>query len=169
MGRLRAVTLSMAVLLATVFIMCACRGGTLSDYRAKGFEAEVVLSDGSYDIKAHISVEVPTDTGVRSVRMTFTQPESFSGVTLCENGERYITYKDVRIDAEGMEYLFLWIDMILPEGELRYIGKGSEDGIPTYNTLIGECSIYLDRSTCLPVRIEKESRTVVFEMVETDK
>ena len=169
MERLRRVSVAMAVILLITLFGSACSGRMLSDYRQGQLRAVVLLSDGRAEIKAEIISEAPTDGGDRSVRMTFISPDALLDVTLCDDGERYITYKDMRIDGAGMEYLFEWLDMIFPVGELRYMGKGSVDGIPVYNALVNDCSIYLDRSTCLPLRIEKESRTVVFERVETDK
>ena len=166
MERLRGIVLSTAVLLLAAFSLCACSGRSLSDYRQGQLRAVVLLSDGRAEIKAEIISEAPTDGGDRSVRMTFISPDALLDVMLCDDGERYIAYKDMRIDGAGMEYLFEWLDMIFPVGELRYMGKGSADGVPTYNALVNDCSIYLDRSTCAPVRIEKGSRTVVFERVE---
>ena len=169
MERLRRVSVAMAVILLITLFGSACSGRMLSDYRQKDFTAEVLLSDGTSDIKAQVIFKAPTDGCDRSVRMIFTSPETLSGIALCEDGERYITYDGIRIEKNGLEYLFEWLDVILPEGELRYIGKGIAEGVSTYNALVNDCSIYLDRSTCLPLRIEKESRTVVFERVETDK
>ncbi len=137
-----------------------------ADYRQLPFSAKAILSDGTIELYVKIlSKKGDTD----SISMELLSPDSLSGITFCISGnEKYALCGDMRLSPEGYGYIFGWLELIFPEGELTSTGECKINGRYAIG-LIDETKsleVYVDKDTYAPIFIASGNMKILIESFE---
>ena len=167
MEKLRSILKIFIVTLALFVTLCSCSSGDIRDYRERGFSSSLLLSWDELKITARIDVGIPNENGKRLVRIDLLSPETLSGISLCQDGDkRYILCEDLQISEEQLKTMFVWLDLILPIGELKITGKLEANGSSVITAYVGNSNMHIDPNTHAPVEIYDMGKRVTFEHFE---
>ncbi len=146
----------------TVTIILSCFTGCFqrslpTDYRKSSFIATAELSDKNSSVTAKITAEEDC------VYLELMTPDRLSGITLCrEEAGDFLLCEDLRVPSAQYEYLFEWLDLMLPNGEIILTGETKIDGSDAVGAVLDgqDVEIYLDKSTYAPLKIIKKDRQI---------
>ena len=148
---------------------CSCKPlRPLPDYRDRGFSATVRWESEGVTICAELETVVEEGDLAGLCRVTLSSPSSLAGAVL-EKSEQGVamTLEGVCIESPGADKIWKACALLTSDGEMDDVCDTEWQGLSVRYSEIGEgedrCSLFRERKTGAPMRIEKGELVLVVE------
>lgn len=174
--RFLAATTAIFVLFTAIFLpSCTPDDKKLTDYASQGFTASVSFERGGVSYAARVRAGEPPsgeNAAPRDLELTFTAPETMSGLTTARHGgELRTACGGVELEGDVGGWLSL-AELLIPLDAGRLIsveaGRGAAAGRTMAEFLLNDgrrCVINIDNASGLPISVEcgEDNLQIIFE------